>query len=295
MESNTLVKNIPRSPMLGANGQPIHFDIWEVNGEHREYPAIFLKPHRKDYYFLVLVEEGSSRHWVDMQPYTLQPSRFYFSAPHQVHVKEQAKPMKGIILRFTDAFLARDETRSLKQLPIIQNLHNGHEISLDATAMRHIKDTMQHMVAEYHAQDTWHNSMLIAYLQVLLIFLSRLYNEQFQDAVQPGRELLKHFTALVEQHYRDLHEVAAYASLMNISAGHLGDTIREQAGKTAIAYIHDRVLLEARRLLFHTDHSIKEIAYELGFEDASYFNRFFKRLGGQTPLLYRNATRKMYH
>jgi AraC-like DNA-binding protein len=53
--------------------------------------------------------------------------------------------------------------------------------------------------------------------------------------------------------------------------------------------------LEAKRLLFHSERSIKEIAFELGFEDASYFNRFFKRIAQTTPAVYRSATREMYH
>ena len=83
--------------------------------------------------------------------------------------------------------------------------------------------------------------------------------------------------------------------LVIIWVDNLGEVIKQQSGKTAIELIHERLMLEAKRMLFHTESSIKEIAFELGFEDASYFNRFFKRLGEQTPLAYRNSTRKMYH
>jgi AraC family transcriptional activator of pobA len=71
--------------------------------------------------------------------------------------------------------------------------------------------------------------------------------------------------------------------------------VKEQSGKSAIMHIHERIVLEAKRLVFHTNSSVKEIAFELGFEDASYFNRFFKRLTGITPVEYKNAIRKMYH
>ena len=89
--------------------------------------------------------------------------------------------------------------------------------------------------------------------------------------------------------------MAAYAEMLNISAGHMGDVVKEQSGKPAIAHIHERVILEAKRLLFHTDYVIKEIAFHLGFEDASYFSRFFKRMTGHTPVDYRLNIRKMYH
>ena len=85
-----------------------------------------------------------------------------------------------------------------------------------------------------------------------------------------------------------------YASLLNVSAGHLSELVKEQSGRPAINHIHERLVLEARRLLFHTQHSLKEIAFDLGFTDASYFNRFFKRETNVTPAEYRLSTREMY-
>lgn len=79
----------------------------------------------------------------------------------------------------------------------------------------------------------------------------------------------------------------AYAQLLHLSANHLNTIIKEQSGKTVLQHLHARQLLEAKRLLYHTDLSVKEIAFELGFQDAAYFTRFFKRLTGTTPLAYR--------
>jgi len=75
----------------------------------------------------------------------------------------------------------------------------------------------------------------------------------------------------------------------------LSDVVKTQSGKPAIKHIHDRLVMEARRLLFHTDNSLKDISFDLGFSDASYFNRFFKRETGVTPASYRAKIRKMYH
>lgn len=287
---------IPKYSLEQSGGKDNLFDIRIVDGKSREHPSFFLAPHRKDFYMLVLVEQGSSKHWVDMQPYTLKPDTFYFTAPQQVHVKEHAEPMRGIVLCFTDAFLAATAYQPIRTLPILQNPCNGHEMLLQAAEVAYLRDTMLRMASEYEQRPDWHNSMLQAYLHVLLIYLSRLYTEKFTaEENKPDRVLLKKFLGLIETNHAIHHEVAAYAEQLNITAGHLGDVIRQQSGKPAIAHIHTRLLLEARRLLFHTDHSIKEIAYTLGFEDASYFNRFFKRGCNETPLAFRTATRKMYH
>jgi AraC family transcriptional activator of pobA len=91
-----------------------------------------------------------------------------------------------------------------------------------------------------------------------------------------------------------VHEVSAYATQLHISAGHLSEVIKAQTGRPAIKHLHERLVLEARRLLLHTQQPLKEIAYDLGFQDASYFNRFFKREAGLTPADYRTSVRKMY-
>ncbi|MEP6611818.1 MAG: AraC family transcriptional regulator [Mucilaginibacter sp.] len=280
---------------ISLNGNSL-FEVLNLRGEKMQQPAIFLSPHRKDFYFMALVRQGSSRHWIDMVPYTLKPDTFYFTVPHQVHLKEKSIPMIGKAVCFTDEFLAIDENESLRQLPIIKNLHNSHELELTAENIVFIDDLLTAMEVEYTQKYDWSNGMLLAYLRVLLIYLSRLYNEQFRnEEPSADRMLLKRFRQLIDEQYAELHDVAAYASQLNISAGYLGEVIKQQSGKNAIELIHERVVLEAKRLLFHTNLSIKEISWQLGFEDASYFNRFFKRLITETPMQYRKQNRKMYH
>ncbi|WP_338869299.1 helix-turn-helix domain-containing protein [Spirosoma sp. SC4-14] len=271
------------------------FEIVESKGEVRRHRSNFLIPHRKDFYFLCLVRDGSSRHWVDFVPYTLQPNTFYFAVPHQIQVKEATKPMDGIMLSFTEEYLQLEENRSLRQLPIIQNPDNGHELTLTSENRQFLDDLLQKILVEFNSSHSWRNSMLQSYVSVLLIYLSRLYVEQIQLVrVSPDRRLLNEFRAYIESHYSQLHQVADYADLLNITPGHLNDRIKQQSGKTAIGHIHERLVLEAKRLLLHTDLSAREIAWQLGFEDAAYFHRFFKRLTGETPTAFRTAIREMY-
>jgi AraC-like DNA-binding protein len=256
----------------------------------------FLVPHRKNYYFMAFVKQGNNRHWIDTTPYTLKPNAFYFTIPHQVHLKEVTEPFSGISLSFTEDFLAMDESNSLKNLPIIQNPDNGHELLLSDQDVLFIDDLLEKIFAEYNSKYEWQHNMLLAYMKVLLIYLSRLYTEQFSHQEQsPGRILLKKYLAKIDESYTNNHEVADYADMLNISPGHLSELIKEQSGKPAIIHIHERLIVEAKRLLFHTDYAVKEIAFHLGFEDASYFNRFFKRLTDTTPVNFRTSIREMYH
>jgi AraC-like DNA-binding protein len=261
----------------------------------RKRKVDFLVPHRKDYFMFVLVRTGSSRHWIDTTRYTLKNSSLYISSPWQIQVKEQTNPLEGIILSFTEEFLNLDESKEIRQLPAIQNPFNVHELSLQPQDFSFIEDILQKMWIEYQAGNEWRHTMLLSYLRVLSIYTSRIYTEQFsKTAATTERELLRKFKELIDEQYAELHQVADYAQLLNKSAGYLNEVIKQQSGKTAIEHIHERIMLEAKRKLLHTELSIKEITYDLGFEDVAYFTRFFKRLTEQTPAAFRQAIREMY-
>lgn len=254
----------------------------------------FLIPHRKNYYLFVLVRQGDSRHWVDSIPYTLKADTFYFTIPHQVHLKEEMRPMRGIALRFTEEFLQMDENRGLAELPLLRNPAGGHELRLSAADLAFVEEKMCEMLKEFRGDGSWKNQMLTAQLRVLVIYLSRLYTGQFGSDANNDRRLLHEFQALVEEHYRQDHEVGDYAARMHISPGHLNDRVKEQSGKSAIHHIHARILVEAKRQLLYSDETVKEMTDALGFGDPAYFNRWFRRLTGETPMRWRATIREMY-
>lgn len=203
--------------------------------------------------------------------------------------------MKGFVVTFTEEFLLLEENQLLRQLPVIQNLLGAHELMLSADDIVHIKDLMHKMSAEYGADGNWRNQMLTSWLRVLIIYLSRLYTGQFGESkITANHQLLKNFQQHIAKHYNKLHDVASYADILNITPGHLTELVKQQSGKTAISHIHNRLTVEAKRRLLHTDLSVKQIADELGFVDAAYFNRFFKRLTNATPSAYRSTIREMY-
>ncbi|MBF9219641.1 helix-turn-helix domain-containing protein [Hymenobacter ruricola] len=280
------------SPQTPGSGM---FQLNRAEGQPPAFRQNMLLPHRKDYYHLVYVQRGGSRHWVDMTPYELKENALYFSAPGQLQLKEKLLPMWGVSLAFTREFLARQPNAALAQLPLLQNPQNGHELLLAAADVAFVEDLLAKLEAEYHRPGEWQQAMLSAHLTVLLTYLSRLYTEQFPGGEPSADQLLvQKFRARIEESFRERHEVGAYAALLHISAGHLSEVVKAQSGKPAIAHIQERLVLEARRLLFHTPQSVKEIAYDLGFADASYFSRFFKRETGLTPAEYRASNREMY-
>ena len=203
--------------------------------------------------------------------------------------------MTGILLSFTEEYLQLDENRSWQKLPIICNPDSAYELSLLPENRLFLVDLLDKMLAEFTVDQGWQNTMLQSYINVLLVYLSRLYTEQFPSKLGlPNQELLRKFRAAIDRHFHSLHHVADYADLLHLTPNHLTECVKQQSGKTAIEHIHERVVMEAKRQLLHTDLSTKEIAWQIGFADVSYFHRFFKRLSGHTPATYRTAIREMY-
>jgi len=297
MQKQVIEQSIPKYSLQHVSKNSSYMlDILEFDKFHDQDITFALTPHRNDFYVLLLIRDGGGRHWVDTMQYTLKPDTFYFSTPQQVLTKEESQPLIGTLLRFTNEFLSIEENQLLKQLLVIQNPHNGHELALTAENIIFIEDIFAKILEEYNQRYDLRNGMILSYLRVLLIYVSRLYTRQLiNDTPNEGRLLLKKFVSLINEKYDQLHDVSAYADLLCISPGHLSKIIKNQSGKTAIKHIHERLMLEAKRLLLHTENSVKEIAFHLGFEDAPYFNRFFKRLAKLPPAEYRKITRKMYH
>ena len=296
MPSKKKAPEFPIYPLTDRfSGRRTQFIVLDSKAEQPRLPEGFLEPHRKDYHLLVYVKTGNNRHWVDMKPYTLKPGALYFTTPDQIHLKEEVEPITGYVLAFTREYLSL-QPHSLQQLPVIDNPAGGHELLLDAGEQKITENIFKRLHKEYSRPGKWQDEMIFAQLQEMLIHLSRIYNNQFQNVpADKSKELLADFECEIEEHFREEHQVSDYANRFNVSLNHFTELIKTQSGKTPIGHIHDRLLLESKRQLFHSRLTIKEIAFQLGFQDASYFNRFFKRLTGLTPVEYRTKTGEMYH
>lgn len=100
-------------------------------------------------------------------------------------------------------------------------------------------------------------------------------------------DLIVQFQQLIQQHYKEKWLVEKYATTLNVSTKHLIELCKKHTGKTPLQLMKEQIISEAKRLLFHTQLSIKEIAYELEFDDPAYFSKRFRQLTGYSPEAYR--------
>lgn len=144
---------------------------------------------------------------------------------------------------------------------------------------------------EMKSNDHLRLEMLQMMLKRTLILITRLYSSQHGHAnlPLPKQGLMREFLFLVEQHFRTKHSVAEYATLMHKSPKTISNLFHSLGERTPLQLIQDRITLEAKRLLTHSQSSIKQIAFEIGFDEATSFSRFFKKQVGLSPASYRES------
>lgn len=147
-------------------------------------------------------------------------------------------------------------------------------------------------ILELQTRDNLQLAMLQMMLKRFLILCARVYKAKKQYSTFEGYQLdiVREYNFLVEQHFKTKHTVAEYAGMLNKSPKTLSNLFARLSAKTPLQFIQERKMLEARRLLRHSDKSIKEIAFEIGFEDIQTFGRFFKNIEQISPSEYREKT-----
>lgn len=161
-------------------------------------------------------------------------------------------------------------------------------IKLDENHQRKIGNLVQTFEDEFEEKDI-QGEMMRMLLKRLIILVTRLGKVQYLSNQIDDYEsdTIRSFNLLVEQHYREYHQVQDYAGLMNKSPKTLSNLFSKNSGPSPLQVIKERIIQEAKRLLQYTDHTTKEIAYDLGFDDPASFSRFFKNNVGESPTAYK--------
>lgn len=164
-------------------------------------------------------------------------------------------------------------------------------IWLDEQAQYKLKLLLDVFIEEFNTSDNIQNDMLLMLLKRLIIFITRLARSEYIPTKKLPDErfhIIRKFNLLVEANYRTAHSVSFYAEQLCKSPKTLSNLFGIYNHKSPSQVIQERILIEARRLLLYTDQSVKEIGYDLGFEEISYFSNFFKKHTGLSPVDFRN-------
>ena len=273
----------------------------EIEGfEFRPFQAAFerapmdvRRAHRHDYYKIGLITGGRGYLSADFADYPIRPPMLIQFAPGVVHGWRPSAVPRGYAINFERTFFGADsrEQAEVTGAPVLC-LHSGPKVlRLNAQQRALFEGLANAMLREYKSRGKDHATALRSYLRIWLIEASRI-----TEAREPSRwndrgtALTNQFLCLVGQQFRSVAAVSEYAGQLRVTASHLNETVRRTLGKTAGQVIRERVLLEAQRLLRHSQLSVSEIAYHLEFDDPSYFARFFRKQTGLAPAQFRSQT-----
>lgn len=285
-----LSENIPLHP-ISQTGQNFFFDFLEWGKQQHEYDTAAI--HRHQYYELIFFESGEGTHEIDFAPHKVMAPAIHFLTIGKAHRVALKAPYSGFSLLFSEAFLGK-ENLNISSMPFFQ--HQNPYPVLETTPENYAK--MKAWLLEI--KEAWRASSpdrwewIRSHLALILLQAQRLYIAENAGTALHKNELVQRFLELVEKHHLDHWLLQQYAMELCITEPHLNVLCKKECGMPASQIIQEKLVQAAKRKLAYTTDSIKTIAFDLNFNDPSYFIRFFKKQVGSSPSAYRDVlTRDM--
>lgn len=281
----------------GGIRKPGHFQLLTYEEGQSDRVHYFV-PHRHDFFEIIWLPDSQGSVQIDLRTYPVVPRTLFVTAPGQVHSWQFTTAPKGEIISFTQDFFltSSDHPGLLGRMPFFFSGQADPILHLDEEEGRQIGHLFTQLREAAENPLPGRDDIVRAYLTVLLIQARRSYLQR--HPTEPPKEddtLSQRFRLALEERFPHLLEVGDYAELLQVSRSRLNDDLRRHTGHSASEIIHERILLEAKRLLVHSSFNISEIAYQLRFQDPSYFGRFFRKATGQSPGAYREQAHQSFH
>ncbi len=243
--------------------------------------------HRHDYYFILALIKGKGKHTIDFITYEITDYSIFFMRPGQVHQLSLNKGCTGYLMQFSKDFY-RPGNKTDQQL--LRSASNRNYCKLDLEKSKNIFDVLIYIYKEFNEKEEKYFDIIKANLSIFFIELTRYRESQIKpenkNTLFP-QERIDELLELLENNINKYKQVSQYADMLNLSTYQLNSMTKSNLGKTCSILIDEHIILESKRYLLATTEQVKEIAYNLGYEDVSYFIRFFKKHTGRTPEAYR--------
>lgn len=251
---------------------------------HKHYEHLHF-PHRHNFYHLVLFINGKGSHTVDFNKYTVKPYQVYCMIPGQVHSWHFTSPINGYVINFSAGFYKNFllNERYLDNLSFFSGNSKDGVFQLPVTLHEEITVLFEKLIDLQKQPQPAYDLIRVILLQLLLLMDGQAEQKRVPAIPNQKLTLLNNFKRLIDAHYKSIRLPKEYADLLYVTPNHLNALCQDLLGKTAGELIRERILLEAKRLLTNVNMTVTEIAYELNFQDNSYFNRFFKKYEQVTP------------
>ena len=268
------------------------YHLERVDGENdRIKKSAPIDAHRDDHYIFMVLERGWTRMMVDFQQFEYRGSTIYFVLPGQVHdFQGVSDDAIGWYLAIEPG-LVPDLFRAVLEDPLLHH----RPLSLDEVVIGPLAQCLMLAHTLRRQQESVYSRQCI--FSLLGSFVGLVADSYAGRPVVADGNLSRpkmitlEFRQLVTKRFKTMKSQADYAEAMHLSLSYLNEIVKETTGFPVSYWIQQEVILEAKRLLYYSRCSVKEIAFELGYEDHTYFSRLFRKQAGQTPGEFRAGYR----
>ena len=294
---NLLQKDIKTHSFADSSADGATFTLKRMEDVYRKTNGAPDIPHRHDYYTIIFIERGQGTHFIDFTEYEIADRSIFFIMPGQMHQVILSSEPTGWIITFTEEFLIANSIpdKMINDIYLFNDYGQSPPLPINENDMPVYENLILQMAHFQKSLETYTQEAVGSLVKVFLIqgnnhcSLRKSNNPQL---VETSNHILRTFKQLLNKKYATDHMVSNYADELAVTSDYLNKTVKNLTGKSAKDHIQSKLITEAKRSLLFSSLSNKELAYELGFDEASHFNNFFKKITGQTPSEFRVLARQ---
>ena len=287
------MKRYPVYSVQNFSCNDIHRDFY-VNTfkEHLKSHSFVEEPHRHDSYLMVFFTKGSGLHEVDFDQFEIKRGSLFVLQPGQMHHWNLSEDIEGFVIIFSqELYNLYFGQKKINDYNFYHSIHNRPEMVFEENEIPKILPYFNLLIQENTQNNKFQLDKLLNLLDCIHIEVSRKYSETYSHHTHSYNIKINTFESLLEEYFRTEKLPSFYAEKLNITLKHLNRICNEILQKTATEVITDRVILEIKRMLIDKQLAVNEVAFKVGYEDYSYFSRFFKKQTGMSPTEFRNTVR----
>ncbi|WP_428741709.1 helix-turn-helix domain-containing protein [Tenacibaculum sp.] len=263
---------------------------------HLEKENTFDHIQRLNYYSLIWIQKGNGTLKADFSEYDFNENMLLSFSPYQPFMLCSKKDISGVVIHFHPDFFCihKHHNEVACNGVLFNNIYNPPMVQVEEKAAKSFEMILEEFKDEMKKSALAQYELLVSYLKIFLITASRLKTEQQTEAQKTTINneepfILQNLKNYIGKHYKIKHSASEYANMLAITPKALTKLTKTHFNKTLTDLISERIIIEAKRELYLTNKTIKEIAFELGYNDEYYFSRFFKKNVDISPQLYRET------
>lgn len=243
------------------------------------------QPHRDDYHLFYFQEKGTTTIEIDFQKHLIKPSTVIYINPNQVH---SLLTFENVTASF---WVINNENLNPEYLKLLEEITPAKPLLLKKEVFGIVYQAISLCInLSKRNQERLYHSLLKDSCNTLVGLVASQYLAEAKsiDTLSRFELITRSFKAILERDFCTIKKPAAYARSLHITTTYLNECVKNASGHSVSYHIQHRIILEAKRLLYHSNSSIKEISAELGYDDHPYFSRLFTKIAGMSPLAFRN-------